>query len=67
VSEANRLLDLHLPGQPQETLAGLVARLSSDGPSEGETLSVDGARLAVEAVTGRRAWSVRVTRSGGAA
>jgi CBS domain containing-hemolysin-like protein len=63
VSEANRLLDLHLPGQPQETLAGLCARLATDGPSEGETFTVDGAKLAVEAVTGRRAWSVRVTRA----
>jgi magnesium and cobalt transporter len=67
VSEANRLLGLHLPGQPQETLAGLCARLLVDGPNEGETIAVDGARLAVEAVTGRRAWSVRVTRVEGAA
>jgi magnesium and cobalt transporter len=67
VSEANRLLGLHLPGQPQETLAGLCARLLVDGPIEGETIQVDGARLAVEAVTGRRAWSVRVTRVEGAA
>jgi len=62
VSEANRLLGLHLPGQPQETLAGLCARLAGDGPAEGETFTVDGARLAVEAMTGRRAWSVRVTK-----
>ncbi len=63
VEEANRLLGLHLPGQPNETLAALCARLAADGPSEGETFQVDGARLAVEAVTGRRAWSVRVTRA----
>jgi len=63
VDEANRLLGLHLPGRPNETLAALCARLTTDGPSEGETFAVDGARLAVEAVTGRRAWSVRVTRA----
>jgi CBS domain containing-hemolysin-like protein len=62
VTEANRLLGIHLPGQPGETLAGLCARLAGEGPAEGETFSVDGARLAVEAVTGRRAWSVRVTK-----
>jgi putative hemolysin len=60
VAEVNRLLGLHLPGLPDETLARLFARLGSEAPAEGDTLEVDGARLTVEAVTGRQVWSVRV-------
>jgi putative hemolysin len=62
VSEANRLLNVALPGEPQETLSGLCVRLFPDAPAEGETLSLDGAVLTVEAVTGRQVWSVRVAR-----
>jgi CBS domain containing-hemolysin-like protein len=62
VSEANRLLQTALPGLPGETLAGLCSRLHPEPPVEGESFSVDGARVVVEAVTGRRAWSVRVER-----
>ncbi len=62
VSEANRLLGVALPALPGETLAGLCGRLHPEALVEGESFSVDGARVVVEAVTGRRAWSVRVER-----
>ena len=60
VAEVNRLLGLRLPGLPDESLARLFARLKTEAPAEGDTLDVDGARLVVEAVTGRQVWSVRV-------
>jgi CBS domain containing-hemolysin-like protein len=63
VAEANRLLGLAIPGRPGETLAALCARLAPAAPTEGEAIAVDGARLVVEAVTGRRVWSLRVSRA----
>lgn len=62
VAEVNRLLAVHLPGLPDESLARLFARMKTESPAEGDTLEVDGARLTVEAVTGRQVWSVRVER-----
>jgi CBS domain containing-hemolysin-like protein len=62
VSEANRLLGTALPGTAGETLAALCARLLPATPTEGESHAVDGARLTVEAVTGRRVWSLRIAR-----
>jgi CBS domain containing-hemolysin-like protein len=62
VGEANRLLGVSMPGRAGETLAGLFERLRPEAPAEGETLEVDGARLTVEAATGRRVWSMRVER-----
>ena len=64
VSEANRLLDVALPGGEKETLSALCARLAPEAPAEGESFEVDGVLLTIEAVTGRHVWSVRVTRSG---
>jgi CBS domain containing-hemolysin-like protein len=64
VGEANRLLGTALPGAPGETLAALCERLLSATPIEGEALAVDGVRLTVEAVTGRRVWSLRIARAG---
>jgi CBS domain containing-hemolysin-like protein len=63
VAEANRLLGLAIPGRPGETLAALCARLAPAALTEGESIAVDGARLVVEAVTGRRVWSLRVSRA----
>jgi putative hemolysin len=63
VSEVNRLLGTRLPGLPDETLARFIARLRGPAPAEGDVFEVDGVRLAVEAVTGRQVWSVRVERA----
>jgi magnesium and cobalt transporter len=63
ISEVNRLLAAHLPGEPGETLARLVARLRGEAPAEGDAFDVGDARLTVEAVTGREVWSVRVERA----
>ena len=62
VSEANRLLGVALPGEPHETLSALCGRLAPVAPAEGESFTVDGALLTIEAVTGRQVWSVRVAR-----
>ena len=67
VSEVNRLLDVRLPGLPEESLARLFARLKTESPAEGDTLATGGVRLTVEAVTGRQVWSVRVERAEGGA
>lgn len=63
VSEVNRLLGVRLPGEPDETLARLISRLRGEAPAEGEEFEAGGARLTVEAVTGRQVWSVRVERA----
>jgi CBS domain containing-hemolysin-like protein len=60
VSEVNRLLGLALPGAPSETLAVFLSRLLPAGLAEGDSLEAGGARLTVEALTGRQVWSVRV-------
>jgi CBS domain containing-hemolysin-like protein len=62
VSEVNRLLGVQLPGLPDETLARFISRLKTESPAQGDTFEVDGVRLAIEAVTGRQVWSVRVER-----
>jgi CBS domain containing-hemolysin-like protein len=62
VAEVNRLLGVHLPGLPDETLARFIDRLRGPAPAEGDAFEVGGVRLVVEAVTGRQVWSVRVER-----
>lgn len=60
VDEANELFDTHLPSGAWDTVGGLVFDLLGHVPEEGESVEVDGLRLVVDRVKGRRIDRVRM-------
>ncbi len=68
IDDVNEVLQTRLPEDVSETLGGLVFSRLGRVPAAGETVEVDGVRLTVEVVTGRRIRKVRASRvEGGAA
>ncbi len=63
IHEVNELLDLHLPDENVDTIAGLVYTLLGRVPTQGETVSLPGAELRVEKTLGQRITKVRITRA----
>jgi putative hemolysin len=62
VDEVNALLDSELPEEGDwDSVGGLVYHLLGHVPAEGESVEVEGYRLAAEKVQGRRIGRVRVT------
>ncbi len=64
IDDVNRMLDLHLPSDEVNTLAGLVFARLGRVPMPGERLSFDDAELEVVDVEGRRVHRVRLCRRG---
>lgn len=64
VSEVNDLLSIHLPTEESDTLGGLVYSHLGKMPKPGDHLVVDGIKLTVTAVFGRRIKQVRVKNPG---
>jgi CBS domain containing-hemolysin-like protein len=61
IDDVNELLDVELPTDEWDTVGGLVFNTLGHVPVEEECLTVDGARLCVERVQGRRIVSVLIT------
>ncbi|MDQ7029612.1 MAG: hemolysin family protein [Ardenticatenia bacterium] len=62
LDDLNRLLDLDLPTDRSDTLGGLIYSELGRVPHPGEEMTVDGAHVRVEEVSGQRITRVRVTR-----
>ncbi len=68
IDDVNEVLETSLPEDVSETLGGLVFSRLGHVPAAGETIDVEGVRLTVEQVVGRRIRKVRASRmEGGAA
>ncbi len=63
VDDADELLDAQLPQGTWDTVGGLVLDLAGRVPDAGESVDVDGFKLVVEGVTGRRIDRVRIERT----
>jgi CBS domain containing-hemolysin-like protein len=61
VDDADELLGVQLPRGGWDTVGGLVLDLAGRVPRQGEAVEVDGIRLAVERLQGRRILRVRIT------
>lgn len=62
IDDVNEVLQTRLPEDVSETLGGLVFSRLGRVPAAGETVEVDGVRLTVEQVVGRRIRKVRASR-----
>jgi CBS domain containing-hemolysin-like protein len=60
IDDADELLGAHLPDGPWDTVGGLVLDLAGRVPRAGESVEVDGFRLVVDRVEGRRIGRVRI-------
>jgi putative hemolysin len=60
VDEVNDLIDAELPTGAWDTVGGLVFDLLGHVPAAGESVTVDGLRLVVDRVNGRRIERVRI-------
>jgi putative hemolysin len=65
--DVNRLLDIHLPTDDVNTLAGLVFARLGRVPTPGEVIIFDDAEIEVLVVESRRVHRVRILRRGGEA
>ena len=64
IDDAEELLGAPLPQGPWDTVGGLVLDLAGHVPREGESVDVDGFRLIVQRVQGRRISRVRIVATG---
>jgi putative hemolysin len=62
LDDVNELLEVTLPDDENDTLAGYVFRVLDRVPLGGETFTAEGLEIKVEAVIGRRISKVRVKR-----
>jgi CBS domain containing-hemolysin-like protein len=62
IDEVNELLDVRLPQDEWDTVAGLVLGLFGNIPAEGEQIQFDGLEFKAEKVKGRRIAKVLITR-----
>ncbi len=60
IDEVNELIDADLPTGAWDTVGGLVFDLLGHVPEQGESVTVDGVRLVVDRVSGRRIERVRI-------
>jgi putative hemolysin len=64
IYDADELLGSDLPDGAWDTVGGLVLDLAGRVPGEGESVEVDGFRLTVQRVEGRRIAAVRIAATG---
>jgi CBS domain containing-hemolysin-like protein len=62
IDEVNELLDVRLPQDEWDTVAGLVLGLFGNIPTEGQEIKFDGLEFKAEKVKGRRIAKVLITR-----
>ncbi|MEW6567389.1 MAG: hemolysin family protein [Chloroflexota bacterium] len=62
IDDVNELMEVELPKDVSDTLGGLVFNRLGRVPAAGEAVEVDGLRLTVEQVAGRRIRKVRASR-----
>jgi magnesium and cobalt exporter, CNNM family len=62
VDDLNELLDVDLPNEEWDTVAGLMYGLLGSVPTQGETVAFDGLRFTAEKVQGRRIAKILVER-----
>ena len=62
IDEVNELLDVRLPQDEWDTVAGLVLGLFGNIPTEGQEIRFDGLEFKAEKVKGRRIAKVLITR-----
>ena len=63
VDQLNTLVDANLPDDDWDTVGGLIFSTLGHVPTVGETVVVDGLKLRVEHMQGRRITRVRLTRT----
>ena len=63
VDQLNTLVDAELPDDDWDTVGGLIFSTLGHVPEVGETVEVDGLKLRVEHMQGRRITQVRLTRT----
>ena len=63
VDQLNALLEAELPGEDWDTVGGFMFGTLGHVPDVGESVEVDGVRLRVEHMEGRRITRVRLTRT----
>jgi putative hemolysin len=62
IDDVNELLDVELPHEEWDTVAGLVYNLLGSVPTQGEVVEFDGLSFKVERVQGRRIAKVLISR-----
>lgn len=62
IDDVNELLDVQLPDEEWDTVAGLMLDILGHIPEEGEECRIDGLTFAAEEVKGRRIEKVLITR-----
>jgi CBS domain containing-hemolysin-like protein len=62
IDDLNELLDVELPHEDWDTVAGLMYGLLGSVPTQGETVTYDGLTFVAEKVQGRRIAKVLITR-----
>jgi CBS domain containing-hemolysin-like protein len=62
IDDVNELLDVELPDEEWDTVAGLVLDILGRIPDEGEECRIDGLTFTTEEVRGRRIEKVLITR-----
>jgi putative hemolysin len=65
LDEVNQIMDIELPTEEADTLGGLIYSRLGRVPSPGDELLLDGVKLAVLSVAGRRIQKVKVTKEKG--
>ncbi|MFB0546074.1 MAG: hemolysin family protein [Anaerolineae bacterium] len=65
LDDVNKLLEVELPAEGSDTLGGLIYSQLGRVPSVGDEVIVDGLRISVLSVAGRRIKKVRVSKEGG--
>src|SRR5919197_3971709 len=62
IDDVNELLDVDLPHDEWDTVAGLMYGLLGSVPTQGETVDFDNLRFTAEKVQGRRISKILITR-----
>ena len=62
IDDVNELLEVNLPDEEWDTVAGLVLDILGRIPNEGEECRIDGLTFRTEEVKGRRIETVLITR-----
>ncbi len=64
LDDVNRMMDTHLPTEESDTLGGLIYSLLGGVPKAGDEVTLDGVKITVLSLSGRRIHKVRVVKEG---
>jgi putative hemolysin len=62
LDDVNRMMDVHLPTEDSDTLGGLIYSLLGGVPKVGDEVVLDGVKITVLSLSGRRIHKVRVIK-----